>query len=88
MLFSFSNTLRDQIFWSDVRTGITLSKCDNNDNGRLTFKPYDAVVPNRDSSAEEYPVRFEGMANSNGGVWYTVAVGSCNTGLGFVPLRY
>ena len=54
---------------------------------RVTFRPYDAVVPNKDAHDKEYPVSF-GRAdiNDDGYIRYSVSGGSCNIGLAFCLL--
>jgi hypothetical protein len=54
----------------------------------VTFRPYDALVPNKDGIAKEYPVSF-GSADikDDGCIHYTVTAGSCKTGLAFLPVR-
>jgi hypothetical protein len=54
---------------------------------RMIFKAYDALVPDKDSYAREYPISF-GCANiKDGCICYTVTNGSCRTGLHFLHAR-
>jgi hypothetical protein len=50
----------------------------------IGLKPYNALVPNKDGYAKEYPVSF-GRANiKDGCICYTITNGSCRTGLHFL----
>jgi hypothetical protein len=54
---------------------------------RMTFKAYDALVPDKDSYAKEYPVSFDCANIKDGCICYTVTNGSCRTGLHFLHAR-
>jgi hypothetical protein len=54
---------------------------------RVTFKPYDELVSNKDGHAKEYPVSFNCANIKDGCICYTVKNGSCRTGLRFLHAR-
>lgn len=54
---------------------------------RVIFKPYNALVPNKDGYAKEYPVSFDCANIKDGCICYTVTIGSCKTGLLFLHTR-
>jgi hypothetical protein len=54
---------------------------------RVIFKPYNALVPNKDGYAKEYPVSFDCANIKDGCVCYSVTNGSCRTGLHFLHAR-
>jgi hypothetical protein len=65
-----------------------VSKFDKEQNiERVTFKPYDALVPNNDDYAKGYPVSFECANIKDGCICYTVTNGPCRTGLRFLHAR-
>ena len=53
----------------------------------MIFKPYDALVPNKDGYAKEYPVSFDCVSIKDGCICYSVINGSCRTGLLFLHSR-
>jgi len=53
----------------------------------VIFKTYDALVPNKDGYAKEYPVSFDRANIKDGCICYTVTNGSCRTGLRFLHAR-
>jgi hypothetical protein len=53
----------------------------------VIFKPYDALVSNKDGYAKEYPVSFDCANIKDGCICYTVTNGSCRTGLHFLHVR-
>ena len=55
---------------------------------RMTFRPYDALVPNDDGCAKEYPLSFIWSDFKDSCIRYTMATGSCKTGLRFLHVRY
>jgi hypothetical protein len=50
----------------------------------VIFKPYNALVPNKDGFAKEYPVNFDCANIKDGCICYTVKNGSCSRGLHFL----
>jgi hypothetical protein len=55
---------------------------------RMTFKPYDVLVPNKNPDfAKEYPVSFDAADIKDGCICFTVTTGSCKTGLRFLHVR-
>ena len=83
--------IRYEIEFSNLRYAQEAAEEEDSDGKnieRVTFRPYDALVPNRDGNAKEYPVSF-GCADikDNGCILYTVTAGSCKTGLAFLPVR-
>jgi hypothetical protein len=53
----------------------------------MIFKPYNALVPNTDGYAKEYPVSFDCVNIKDGCICYSVINGSCRTGLLFLHSR-
>jgi len=53
----------------------------------VIFKPYDALVPNKDGFAKEYPVSFDCANIKDSYICYTVKNGSCSRGLHFLHAR-
>jgi hypothetical protein len=81
--------IRYEIEFSNLRYAqATAVDSDGKNIERVTFRPYDALVPNKDGNAKEYPVSF-GSADikDDGCIHYTVTTGSCKTGLAFLPVR-
>jgi hypothetical protein len=81
--------IRYEIEFSNLRYAQAAAAADSDGKNieRVTFRPYDALVPNKDGNAKEYPVSF-GCADINDGcIRYTVTAGSCKTGLAFLPVR-
>jgi hypothetical protein len=81
--------LRYEIEFSNLRYAQVADSDDKNIE-RVIFRPYDALVPNKDGHDKEYPVSF-GHADINNddddSIHYRVTTGSCNKGLAFFPVR-
>ena len=86
---SFSNTYEIEL--SNVRytqDELEASESDGEKNiERMTFKSYDALVPNDDGYAKEYPLRLSARISKIVVYGNTVTTGSCKTGLRFLYVR-
>jgi hypothetical protein len=79
--------IRYEIEFSNLRYGQVAADSDNKNIEHVTFRPYNALVPNKDGHNKEYPVSF-GRADINDCcIRYSVTAGSCKTGLAFLPVR-
>jgi hypothetical protein len=80
--------IRYEIEFSNLRYAQAAVDSDGKNIERVTFRPYDVLVPSKDGNAKEYPVSF-GCADikDDGCIHYTVTAGSCKTGLAFLPVR-
>jgi hypothetical protein len=74
--------------FSNLRYAQAAVDSDGKNIERVTFRPYDALVPNKDGNAKEYPVSFVSADTKDDGcIHYTVTAGSCKTGLAFLRVR-
>lgn len=80
--------IRYKIEFSNLRyaqESVEVQELDKEENiEHVIFKPYDALVPNKDGYAKEYPVSFDCASIKDSCVCYTVTNGSCRTGLRFL----
>ena len=83
--------IRYEIEFSNLRyvqESVEVPEFDKDKNiERIIFKAYDALVPNKDGYAKEYPVSFDCANIKDGCICYTVTNGSCSTGLCFLHAR-
>lgn len=84
--------IRYEVEFSDVRYAQELIKVSpefgkEKNIEHLIFKPYNALVPNKDGFAKEYPVSFDCTNIKDGCICYTVKNGSCSRGLQFLHAR-
>jgi hypothetical protein len=83
--------IRYEIGFSNLRyvqESVEMPEFDKDKNiERMIFKAYDALVPNKDGYAKEYPVSFDCANIKDGCICYTVTNGSCSTGLRFLHTR-
>jgi hypothetical protein len=81
--------IRYEIEFSNLRYAQAAAEEDSDGKNieRVTFRPYGALVPNKDGNAKEYPVSFGCADIKDGCICYTVTAGSCKTGLAFLPVR-
>jgi hypothetical protein len=80
--------IRHEIEFSNLRyaqEAVEASEPDREKNVEcIIVRPYDALIPNKDGYAKEYPLSFICADIKYSCVRYTVTTGSCKTGLRFL----
>jgi hypothetical protein len=56
---------------------------DPSDSESVTYRPYNALIPNKEGSNIQYPISFHNVRikKEDGCICYNIASGNCNTGL-------
>jgi hypothetical protein len=72
--------IRYKVEVSNLKYGRLLDSSKEN----LAFDPFNAFVSNLDGHARGYPVTFADVGIKDGCICYTLAPGSCSTGLSFL----
>lgn len=52
-------------------------------SGQINYRPYNALLPNKDRYALQYPISFGTPSIKNDCICYIIMQGNCNTGLKF-----
>src|ERR671910_883905 len=76
---SFIYPIRYQIEISQLMFGLV----DKNHPESITFFPHNVLVPNKDSSINDYPITFRNVRSKDNCICYTISYGLCNNGLGY-----
>lgn len=87
-IWEFFFPIRYKIEFSNLsyaQESVEVQELDKEENiEHVIFKPYDALVPNKDGYAKEYPVSFDCASIKDSCMCYAVTNGSCRTGLRFL----
>ena len=76
---SFIYPIRYQIEISQLMFGLV----DKNHPGSVTFFPHNVLIPNKDSSINDYPITFRNVRSKDNCICYTISYGLCNNGLSY-----
>ena len=76
---SFIYPIRYQIENSQLMFGLV----DKNHPESITFFPHNVLVPNKDSSINDYPITFQNVGSKDNCICYTISNGLCNDGLSY-----
>jgi hypothetical protein len=76
---SFIYPIRYQIDISQLMFGLV----DKNHPESITFFPHNVLIPNKDSSINDYPITFRNVRSKDNCICYTICYGLCNNGLSY-----
>lgn len=78
------NKVGNSPFPTRFKIEVSSLKFGQHNSAQINYRPYNALLPNKDKYAVQYPISFGRPSLKNDCICYTIMHGNCNTGLKFV----
>jgi hypothetical protein len=77
------NKVDNSPFPTRYKIEVSSLKFGQHNSGQINYRPYNALLPNKDKYTVQYPISFGRPSLKNDCMCYTIMHGNCNTGLEF-----